>query len=383
MHPLLRDRNLHTIFGITLTVIMGVSSVMPALPLMARELGIPLASVGLVLTAFTLPGIVLAPVAGVLADRLGRKRVLLPAMALFIMGGAACFFARDLSTLLACRFVQGFGAAPLGVLYTTLIGDLYEGNDRVRAMGYNAGVLSLGTAIFPAVGGLLAELGWNVPFLLPLAVLPLMLAAARLRLPASRATQTLGDYFRSTLGIVLSPRALVLFGLSLLTFVQLYGPMVTFFPVLADTRFHAAPSRIGAIFAVSSLGTAMIASQLGRLSERFPARWLIMLSHVLYAVAMLMLPLMPGLWWLLGPVVCFGMAQGLNLPNLSTMMTSLAPTQQRAAIMAVNGTLLRLGQTIAPLLFGLLYAGGDLPAVFTGGAVVSCLMLALAAWRLH
>lgn len=53
-------------------------------------------------------------------------------------------------------------------------------------MGYNAGALSIGTASYPVIGGLLASLGWRYPFLLSLAALPIALAVLKLLPPGFR-----------------------------------------------------------------------------------------------------------------------------------------------------------------------------------------------------
>ncbi|AAS96371.1 MFS transporter [Nitratidesulfovibrio vulgaris] len=376
--PTLRiGRHLLLVFGITLMVVMGVSSIMPILPDLARTFDMPMSSVGMVFMAFTLPGVVLTPLGGILADRIGRKKVLIPSLLLFAAGGVACAFAPSLPVLLACRFVQGIGAAPLGVLYTTIIGDLYDGNQRMQAMGFNAGVLSLGTAIYPAVGGLLGELGWRVPFLLPLLALPLCFAIARTTFPEPRSSQGMGEYFRSTWGIISSPRAITLFLLTLFTFLILYGPMVTFFPVLADQQFHATPSQIGFVFSIASAGTVLTAVRLGTLARLIRPVRLLLASHGLYALAMVTMPFVPSLWWALAPVFIFGLAQGLNIPNTATLLTDLAPMEGRAAIMAVNGTVLRLAQTIGPVLAGIAFATGGLSGVYTFGAFMAASMAAL------
>lgn len=85
-----------------------------------------------------------------LADRYGRKKILVPSLMLFGIAGGACMFTRDYHILLICRFFQGTGAASLGALNVTVIGDLYSGKERTTAMGYNASVLSIGTATYPA-----------------------------------------------------------------------------------------------------------------------------------------------------------------------------------------------------------------------------------------
>ncbi len=368
--------NLLIVFGITLMVVMGVSSIMPVLPLIAKEMQVPQESVSLILTAFTLPGIFLAPVAGVLADRYGRKKVLIPALLVFGLAGAACSLADNLHTLIALRFLQGMGAAPLGVLYTTLIGDLYSGSDRIRIMGYTAGVLGMGTAAFPALGGLLGELGWHCPFVLPALALPLCYAVLRhLHLPEHHTSQGFREYARATFGIISSTQAKSIFLVTLFTFCILYGPMITFFPMLADSRFSMPPSAIGGLYASSSLATALASSQLGKLNAWFSERTLLCFGHALYLVAMLLMPFIPEYWWLLLPVCTFGMAQGLNFPNLTTLLTGLAPQEQRAAVMAINGMVLRLAQTIAPLAFTPLFWLGGFSGVYAGGAALAVVML--------
>ena len=60
--------------------VLGVSSITPVFPDLVRELGISGVEVGLLITFFTLPGVFLAPVLGVLADRFGRKKILIPSI---------------------------------------------------------------------------------------------------------------------------------------------------------------------------------------------------------------------------------------------------------------------------------------------------------------
>ena len=84
-----RDTNLRLLFGVTLMAVMGVAVIAPAFPRIIRELGISSGQVGLLVTIFTLPGIVLTPLLGVMADRVGRKTVLLPSLILFGTAGLA------------------------------------------------------------------------------------------------------------------------------------------------------------------------------------------------------------------------------------------------------------------------------------------------------
>ena len=85
----MKDLNLHVVWGVTLMAVLGISSATPAFPRIVQELGSSPGQLTLLITFFTLPGVFLTPVAGVLSDRFGRKTILVPSLLLFgIVGGA-------------------------------------------------------------------------------------------------------------------------------------------------------------------------------------------------------------------------------------------------------------------------------------------------------
>ncbi len=378
MQALYKNKNLQIVFAVTLMAVLGVSSIIPALPQMIEAFAISPSTVGLIFTFFSLPGIIFAPLAGIFADRIGRKKILVPALILFGLAGQACFFISDFNTLLLLRFIQGMGAAAIGVINLTIIGDLFTGNERIKAMGLNAGVLSIGTALFPAIGGLLAQISWHTPFLLSLTALPLAwLVGFKLDNPEPSSDSDFKKYLKAALDGMKNKEVLSLFALSLLTFIILYGPIVTFLPVLLNARFEASPALIGLIISSASLITAFAASQMGRLAHFVSQPLMIAASAVAYAVSMIMLPDADSAIWCIIPVCIFGLGQGLNLPNTMSMLTAIAPMEQRAIFMSVNGMLLRVGQTVAPILMGLVYSGMGLNAVFYGGVLVAVTMFVI------
>jgi MFS family permease len=376
---LFRDVNLQMVFGVTLISVMGVASVAPLFPAIARDLGISPAQVSWLITAFTLPGVFLPPFLGVLTDRVGRKAVLVPSLFLFALAGAGCAFTRDFETLLLLRFLQGMGASSLSGMNVTLVGDLYKGNRRVDALGFNASILSMGTAVYPALGGALGLLGWHVPFALPLLAIPVGLGALFiLEIPALPASKPpLKAYLLQAARMAKDPRILGIFLASTSTFVILYGSFHTYLPILMAVRFRVSSLVIGLMASSMSLSNALLASQAGRLGRMYGERNVLRTSFILFALALVLIPLMPRLALLLLPTLVYGCAQGMNIPATQALLSDLAPEENRAIFMSLNGMVLRLGQTIGPLLMGWVFVAFGPEAPFYAGALLGLALFAV------
>lgn len=382
--PVIRNPNLHIIFCITLSAIMGVSSITPILPMVASTFDITVGRAALLITIFTLPGMVLTPVLGVLADIIGRKKILVPSLMLFGLAGFACTFAETYEHLLILRFIQGVGAAAIGALNVTMVGDIFSGNQRNEAMGYNSAVLSIGATVYPAIGGALAVFGWYFPFYLPLFAIPVsLLVMFYLHNPEPRRMSSLRDYFRRVFNNLKNPRLLLLFASTMASFIFLYGPILTMIPFLVEQKFTDSSFYIGLLLSAVSIFNGIASVSAGRLSQRYKTESLVKASFFLYAAALLMFPFMPGLYWLGIPVMLYGLGQGLNLPNLITMITGEAALENRAAIMSLNGMIIKIAQTVAPLAMSLIYAFGGFISVYLFSTVLAVAVATALAFRLR
>ncbi|MBD1926221.1 MFS transporter [Trichocoleus sp. FACHB-90] len=365
---LLKDKNLLIIFAISLIAVLGVSSVTPAFPNLAKALNVAPENIGLLVTAFTLPTLLLGPIIGVLADRIGRKKIIVPSLLLFGIAGTACAFVRDFNLLLLFRLLQGIGAASLLSLSVTLIGDLYAGERRTAAMGYNASVSSIGTASYPTIGGALATIGWYYPFMLPAVAIPIALVVLfALKNPEPKGERNLREYLINARRILKNRQLAGLFIASAANFVLLYGAYVTYLPQLINDTFKAQPSTIGVILSSISVAIAFTSSQLGRLARRFPETTLIRASFVFYAIALFIVPFVTNMWLLLIPTTIFGIGLGIGFPSIQTLLAALAPREYLATVIAVNGTFFGLGQTLGPLLMGIAFGIGGIHSVFFAG----------------
>jgi len=370
------DKNFKIICAVSLMGVLGVSSITPAFPKLAQALNVNPKNIGFLVTAFTFPSLILGPIIGVLADRLGRKKIIVPSLFLFGIAGTACAFVRDFNLLLLLRFLEGIGAASLLSLSFTLIGDLYTGDKRTTAIGYNASVNSIGTAIYPTIGGALATLGWYYPFILPIAAIPIgLLVLLGLKNPEPKGERNLKEYLKNALIVLRNRQFFGLFIATAASFVLLYGAYITYLPLLINDTFKASPSTIGLILSSVSVAITITSSQLGRLARKFRNTILIRASFILYALALFIVPFVANVWLLLIPATIFGIGLGIGFPSIQNLLAELAPREYLATILSVNGTFFGLGQTLGPLLMGIVFSFGGISSVFYAGVGFAILTL--------
>jgi ACDE family multidrug resistance protein len=359
------NKNLYIVFSISLIAVLGVVSITPAFPKLAQVLNVSPQNVGLLITVFTLPTVILGPILGVLADRFGRKKILVPSLILFGIAGTACTFVSEFNLLLVLRFIQGIGAASLLSLSITLIGDFYSGQKRTTAMGYTASVSSIGTATYPTIGGALAVWGWNYPFLLPLLAIPVgLLVLFFLDSPQPQSKQNFQEYLKSALQSLKNRQLVGLFVSTAATFTLLYGAYLAYIPFLLQNSLNADTFTIGLVLSSTSATITFTSLQLGRLARLFSETILIQASFFLYGLALAIIPFVNHVWMLLIPAIIFGIALGIGTPSIQSLLVSLAPKEYRAAVVSLNGTVLGLGQTLGPLLMGAAFSIWEINGVF-------------------
>ena len=373
------DSHLQIIFGVTLIAVMGVGSIVPTFPMIIREIGVSSTDIGMLITVFALPGILLSPLVGFLADQYGRKKILVPSLMIFGVAGGTCAFVPDFRLLLVLRFFQGIGAASLASLNITMIGDFYSGRERVAAMGYNASVLSIGTAGYPALGGILATFGWHYPYALPWLAIPLgIVVIFQFQDSGPKVPQGMKTYIANALKALGNRQVIGIFFASIMTFILLYGSFLTCFPLLMADAFGASPLIIGLFMACMPLATAVTSSQLDTLVSIFSERTLLKAAFLLYGIALVIIPLTPSLWLFLIPIIVFGIGHGTNWPCIYSLLTALAPVEYRATFLSVNAMIFRLGQTLGPLFMGVVIGTWGITGTFYMGALLSVAVSVLA-----
>ncbi len=336
----------------SLTVMAG-ATIAPALPaLQAHFAGVPNAGllVRLVLTLPALPIVLGAPLAGLIADRGGRTRLLLASMLLYAVAGSSGLYLDSLAAILIGRALLGAAVAGVMTSATALVADYFTGAERARFMGWQAAFMNLGGVVFLTGGGALAELGWRFPFLIYLVALPLaLLARYALPEPARDDDDAATGAPNRTSGGTAPLRALApIYALATCG-------MIAFYLIPSQLPFHleslvgAGPTASGAAIAVATCAGMMTSLAYGRIRARLGFTSILALNLVLMAVGYLVIWRAQSYVPVLAGLAVGGLGMGLLMPNLNLWVTTLAPAALRGRALGGLATAIFLGQFLSPL----------------------------------
>lgn len=156
---------------------LSTNIILPAFPDMGSALGVSTKDLGVTLSSFFVAFAMGQLVVGPLSDRLGRQRLVLGGLAVFLAGSALCALATSLPGLVVGRVVQALGVCAASVLSRAIARDLFEGEALARTLALIMVAMAAAPGFSPLLGGALNSLvGWRGAFML-VGVLGLVLAA--------------------------------------------------------------------------------------------------------------------------------------------------------------------------------------------------------------
>ena len=375
-----RNHPLNIIFLTTLAGLLAFPIVSPALPTMRTALNIPTESIGLVMTAYSLPAFLFVPLTGLLADRFGIKIVLVPSLFLFAAAGGSIMFAPDQNWVLALRFLQGIGGSPLVSLNFALAGDIFKGRDRVRATGYIAALQNVGSGLLPIFGGALASVAWFWPFATPLIGIPVGIYIIYFLEPTETKSEAGTRAFLTHAWRHLMDRRVIELLLMTAFFIFVgFGAFVTYMPLFLKDTFATPEILIGLVLSARSISGVIVASQLARFTDCYSYRTLITSAFTALGISMAIVPVMPNVWAIIITAVFYGGAFAIVRPTLQLLLIDIAPADLRATFASAGSFFLRLGQTFAPIAAGAILAFGNYHSLYFAAAACALLFAGFAA----
>lgn len=172
--------------GMMLSVV-NVSIVNIALPSMAGDLGVDVATVGWVVSGFLITQATMLPASGRAGDMFGRRRIFVAGISLVVVASVLCALAWNIESLIAFRVLQGVGASTLAPTAFSYATELFAPEERGAAMGLLGGVLGLAPVLALTLAGVLVEAaGWRSVFWFSPLIGVVVLAGAALVLDERR-----------------------------------------------------------------------------------------------------------------------------------------------------------------------------------------------------
>jgi len=343
----------------------GFGIIMPVFARRLGEFGSGVEALGLMTMSFALAQFLAAPFMGTLADRLGRRPLVLTALAAFAVANVGFLLAPSTEVFIAIRAAEGALTAGLFPAAMGVVGDVVPENKRAQWVGIVMGSYGAGFIFGPVIGGVLYD-GWgfSAPFMASAAMALIALLAATILVPETRTPEIRRrEALRKRRDAALPvsqgssiwaslPRPLYVFATLLaLDFVGVFAfafvePQMIFYfyDELAWTTIQ-----FGIV--VGIYGLAMVAGQagLGQLSDRFGRKPLILIGLLLTASFYAGLALFT--WFPLTLLVALiaGLGSALTSPALSAFYLDITAEQHRSRVLGIKESSASLGGVAGPL----------------------------------
>ncbi len=374
----LHSPKLRALLACTLVLPLGVSLLSPVLPVISAAFDLSDTQASLIITFYFLPGIVFSPILGLLADRFGRRTVLLPSLVVFAVAGSIVVLVDDFVLLLGLRMVQGVAAAGIFILTVTFISDVFDGIERNTVLGLNAACLFVGAAVFPFFGGILGNISWEFPFFTYLVAIPVAgYVYTRLDEPPHVECRTGPGYLYGASHALPLREAGALYGATFLLEAIAFGVVLTALPFILAREFGASPVVTGSIITSMMLVAATVAILNGRLVANRSNHRLIALSFCCYGTGIFGAWLGLSIPFVLVSASVVGLGFGMALPSVDAAIGRLAPAEYRAGVLSLRNTMTFLGRTVGPVTFtGLASLTGYEPLLAVTAAGTLCIGVA-------
>lgn len=354
----------------------------PALPAIADALSVSDGRVSLLITCFKIPSILVIPVAAIVADRYGRRTVLLPSLLLFGAAGTCMYVVESFASLLGGAFVMGIGAAVIFPITVTMLGDICTGPANAAAQGFRVAIVGGAAISIPAASGYLSEWSWNSPFLLFVLAFPMLVAASaflRETIEPEAASGGIGDLTRRYGGAIrtelVNPNVgILVIGGFVRGFVR-YGAL-TFVPLFAVRVLDASLFEAGALLSIRGLAYVLVSPISGLVVSRVGRKRGLMGAMVTSLLALIAIPFAPNLPALSAVVLAYFVGDALFDPVMKDTVTTIGHPDYLAGVVNALYVLKRTGQAVSPAIFGFVLTVLGYDSLFVlAGLVIFCYLV--------
>ncbi len=357
---------------------LGVGVISPLLSVYAEDMGATGLWIGLIFSAFSISRLIFLPYIGRLADRSGRRTLLLVGMLLYTLISFGYVFSNSVESLIVTRLLHGFASAMVFPVAMAYVGDMAKKGFEGRTIGSYNTALFMGLAFGPVLGGFLSQsYGMHNAFYAMTTMSLISLVLIFLFLPESHGKRKVGSSFASMI------RNKTAKGMFLMQLVRTTGRgmLMSFVPLYAYS-LGLSLSEIGLILFVELFFAAILQKAFGHLSDRHSRTKIVAIGTVFSGITLFLFPLGRGFLELLLLSAAMGVGDAIVMSALTAMSVSLGRIYGMGAVAGVFNSVMSAGFVVAPILAGFVMDALGVSSVFYIGAAISIFSIVLFYWVL-
>lgn len=345
----IKIRNLFILLGSTLSVLQG-AIVAPALPKISEHFaGIENIEflTKLILAISPLFLALFSPFAGTLLEKYGRKRVLIIASVLYAFAGTTGYYLDNIYLILVGRALLGITISALMSGFIVVLGDLYKGDELNKYMGIQGALMSFGGMLYLIIGGFLAEISWNLPFVGYL--FSIVIAVGLLFFLDETKPENTTETSKKPEKIDLNKNIIIL-NVMAFCVMAIYLMIPTQLPFLLDKLFSLSNKSIGGYLALWIFSSSLASFSYSKVRKLLSVKQIYMFGFLIWSIGYLILFSSNSIVMILIGLFFSGVGNGYVIPNLKTELLENVSEFQRGKQSGLFTASLYFGQFFSPFL---------------------------------
>lgn len=361
-----RRRVLYAMMAQVFMIMLGIGLVGPIMPLYAESFGVGAVLVGGLIAVFGVARIIMNVPASHLAERIGRRPLLILGPLLTALAAVATGLAGRFDQLLVFRFVQGLGSAAQTTAAMIVLADITTSEDRGRVMSWYQSSLLLGSSFGPVVGGLVGErYGFRAPFFVYAVLAASAAVWALLSVPETRQfaqarAKAADDSVKArpssgksgAWAVLADPNFLLVSLVTLTVFFTRTGSRNTVLPLYGNSELGLSPGQLGFTLTLIAMINLLATNVCGYICDRYGRKAAIVPGCLLSSLALVSFSMSHNYAFFLFSAVLLGLGTGIAGPAPAAYVADLAVPGRHSLVMGLYRTIGDIGVSIGPILLG-------------------------------
>lgn len=382
-----KQKDSNIIFYLSMIGFFGIFSTTisknPVLPYLTKSLGADDHLLGLIAAISPLAGIVFSFPVGILADKMGKRLMLIISAFVFLTAPLLYIFVTDAWFLIPIRFFHGIATAILGPVASAIIASTYS-SSKGEKLGMYSSVTLIGRTIAPLAGGFVIAIfssygdifSYKAVYMLAFIMsIPIVILALKVRTgdTIKKKRITLKDFLASLVSVV---RNKLLFAVALvdLSAYFSFGIFETFTPGYLKNIGYS-PKIVGLLFSIQVLSIALTKPLFGRLADRVDKRVQIAAGLGIIGISIAVLTFVSSFTLITGISLLIGLGMSIATVATSAYVADIAKRDELGASMGALGSIMDIGHSTGPLVAGIIISAGTIQGGYLAGTVLAAVVL--------